>query len=44
VAAYRDFLAATEGDPGYSEQRQAALQLLGRLERGLASLRPAERR
>jgi arylsulfatase A-like enzyme/Flp pilus assembly protein TadD len=44
VAAYRDFLAATEGDPRYSEQRQAALQLLGRLERGLASLQPAERR
>lgn len=44
VAAYRDFLAATEGDPRYSEQRQAAQQLLGRLERGLASLGPAERR
>jgi choline-sulfatase len=44
MTGYRDFLAATEGDPRYSEQRQAARQLLGRLERGLASLRPAERR
>ncbi|HSF44173.1 MAG TPA: sulfatase-like hydrolase/transferase [Thermoanaerobaculia bacterium] len=44
VAAYRDFLAATEGDPRYSEQRQAAQQLLGRLERALASLTQAERR
>ncbi len=29
--AYRDFLAATVGNPGFAEQRRAALQLLARL-------------
>jgi hypothetical protein len=31
VSAYRDFLAATEGDPRFAEQRRAAQQLLARL-------------
>lgn len=30
--AYRDFLAATVGDPGFAEQRRAAQQLLARLD------------
>ena len=29
--AYQDFLAATEGNPGFAEQRRAAQQLLARL-------------
>jgi Flp pilus assembly protein TadD len=31
VNAYRDFLAATQGDPRFAEQRRAARQLLARL-------------
>jgi len=31
MSAYRDFLAATEGDPRFAEQRRAAQQLLARL-------------
>jgi choline-sulfatase len=31
VSAYRDFLAATDGDPRFAEQRRAAQQLLARL-------------
>ena len=32
LSAYRDFLAATAGDPRFAEQRRAAQQLLARLE------------
>lgn len=31
VSAYRDFLAATDGDPRFADQRRAAQQLLARL-------------
>jgi Flp pilus assembly protein TadD len=31
MSAYRDFLAATDGDPRFAEQRRAAQQLLARL-------------
>jgi len=41
ATAYRDFLAATGGDPQYAEGRRAAQQLLARLDRAAA---PAERR
>jgi arylsulfatase A-like enzyme/Flp pilus assembly protein TadD len=41
ATAYRDFLAATSGDPQYAEGRRAAQQLLARLDRAAA---PAERR
>jgi arylsulfatase A-like enzyme/Flp pilus assembly protein TadD len=34
IAGYRDFLARTAGDRQFAEQRQVALQLLARLERG----------
>lgn len=44
VAAYRDFLAATEADPQYSEQRRAAQQLLARLSNRATGLAPDERR
>jgi choline-sulfatase len=41
--AYRDFLAATAGDPRFAEQRQAAQQLMARLP-GRAGSAQAERR
>jgi arylsulfatase A-like enzyme/Flp pilus assembly protein TadD len=44
VSAYRDFLAATEGDPRFAEQRRAAQQLLARLASRAAGGAPAERR
>ncbi|HEV8582106.1 MAG TPA: sulfatase-like hydrolase/transferase [Thermoanaerobaculia bacterium] len=44
VNAYRDFLAATEGNPRFSEQRRAAQQLLARLTGRVASNASAERR
>jgi choline-sulfatase len=44
VAAYRDFLAATEKDPQFSEQRRAAQQLLARLSHRATGLAPDERR
>jgi arylsulfatase A-like enzyme/Flp pilus assembly protein TadD len=44
VAAYRDFLAATESDPQFSEQRRAAQQLLARLSHRATGLAPDERR
>lgn len=44
VAAYRDFLAATERDPQYLEQRRAAQQLLARLSNRATGLAPDERR
>jgi len=43
VAAYRDFLAATGGDPQFAEQRRAAQGLLARLSGGAAAP-PEERR
>lgn len=42
--AYRDFLAATEGDPRFAEQRRAARQLLARLASRTSGVAPAERR
>ena len=42
--AYRDFLAATEGDPRFMEQRRAAQQLLARLASRVAGGAPAGRR
>jgi Flp pilus assembly protein TadD len=42
AAAYRDFLAATGGDPQFAEQRRAAHQLLARLSGGAAT--PTEER
>jgi arylsulfatase A-like enzyme/Flp pilus assembly protein TadD len=44
VNAYRDFLAATEGDPRFGEQRRAARQLLARLSSRAAGRAPAEGR
>jgi len=44
LKAYRDFLAATAGDPKFAEQRRAAQQLLARLEGRIAGGAPAERR
>jgi arylsulfatase A-like enzyme/Tfp pilus assembly protein PilF len=44
VNAYRDFLAATQGDPRFSEQRRAAQQLLARLASRAAARAPAEGR
>jgi arylsulfatase A-like enzyme/tetratricopeptide (TPR) repeat protein len=44
LSAYRGFLAATAGDPKFSEQRRAAQQLLARLEGRIAGGAPAERR
>jgi len=44
VGAYRDFLAATEGDPRFAEQRRAAQQLLARLTGRAAGSAPARRR
>ena len=44
LSAYRDFLAATAGDPKFSEQRRAAQQLLARLESRTRGGGPAERR
>lgn len=38
-SAYQDFLAATEGNPGFAEQRRAARQLLARLKGGMAAER-----
>jgi Flp pilus assembly protein TadD len=43
-SAYRDFLAATDGDPRFAEQRRAAQQLLARLTSRAAGGAPAERR
>jgi arylsulfatase A-like enzyme/Flp pilus assembly protein TadD len=43
-SSYQDFLAATAGDPKFSEQRRAAQQLLARLESRSAGSGPAERR
>lgn len=37
--AYQDFLAATEGNPGFAEQRRAAQQLLARLGSRMAAER-----
>ncbi|HKI02365.1 MAG TPA: sulfatase-like hydrolase/transferase [Thermoanaerobaculia bacterium] len=42
--AYRDFLAATAGDPRFAEQRRAAQQLLAGLASRAAASAPAERR
>jgi Flp pilus assembly protein TadD len=44
MSAYRDFLAATEGDPRFAEQRRAAQQLLARLASREAGGAPAEGR
>jgi arylsulfatase A-like enzyme/Flp pilus assembly protein TadD len=44
LSSYQDFLAATVGDPKFSEQRRAAQQLLARLESRSAGSGPAERR
>jgi len=44
VSAYRDFLAATDGDPRFAEQRRAAQQLLARLNSRAAGSAPAGRR
>jgi Flp pilus assembly protein TadD len=44
VRAYRDFLAATAGDPRYAEQRRAAQQLLARLSSRGAGAAAAGRR
>jgi arylsulfatase A-like enzyme/Flp pilus assembly protein TadD len=44
LGSYQDFLAATAGDPKFSEQRRAAQQLLARLESRMAGSGPAERR
>jgi arylsulfatase A-like enzyme/Flp pilus assembly protein TadD len=44
AAAYRDFLAATEKDPQFSDQRRAAQQLLARLSNRATGLAPDERR
>jgi Flp pilus assembly protein TadD len=44
LSSYRDFLAATAGDPKFVEQRRAAQHLLARLESRIASGAPAERR
>jgi len=44
AAAYRDFLAATGKDPQFSEQRQAAQQLLARLSNRATGLAPDEGR
>jgi choline-sulfatase len=44
LSSYQDFLAATVGDPKFSEQRRAAQQLLARLESRIAGGGPAERR
>ncbi|HEX4962183.1 MAG TPA: sulfatase-like hydrolase/transferase [Thermoanaerobaculia bacterium] len=41
VNAYQDFLAATEGDPRFAEQRRVAQQLLARLTRRVAAGTPA---
>jgi len=42
--AYRDFLAATEGNPRFAEQRRAARQLLARLVSRTTGVAPAEGR
>ncbi len=44
AAAYRDFLAATDRSPQFSEQRRAAQQLLARLSNRATGLAPDERR
>ncbi len=44
VNAYRDFLAATEEDPRFAEQRRAARQLLARLTSHAAGRAAVERR
>lgn len=44
AAAYREFLAATEEDPQYLEQRRAAQQLLARLSNRATGLAPDRRR
>ncbi|HEX3556339.1 MAG TPA: sulfatase-like hydrolase/transferase [Thermoanaerobaculia bacterium] len=44
ASAYRDFLAATAGDPRFAEQRRAAQQLLARLTSRVAGGAPAGRR
>lgn len=44
AAAYQDFLAATEEDPQYLEQRRAAQQLLARLSNRATGLAPDRRR
>jgi Flp pilus assembly protein TadD len=44
AAAYRDFLAATGGDPQFAEQRRAAQQLLARLSGRGTAAKPEERR
>ena len=44
VAAYREFLAATDREPQFSEQRRAAQQLLARLSNRATGLAPDERR
>jgi Flp pilus assembly protein TadD len=44
VSAYRDFLAATDGDPRFAEQRRAAQQLLARLTSRAAGAAAAGRR
>ncbi|HET9227011.1 MAG TPA: sulfatase-like hydrolase/transferase [Thermoanaerobaculia bacterium] len=44
AAAYRDFLAATEQDPQFFEQRRAAQQLLARLSNRATGPAPDERR
>ena len=44
LSAYRDFLAATAGDPKFAEQRRVAQQLLARLDSRTAGGAPAERR
>jgi arylsulfatase A-like enzyme/Flp pilus assembly protein TadD len=44
AAAYREFLAATEKDPQFSDQRRAAQQLLARLSNRAMGLAPDERR
>jgi len=44
ASAYRDFLAATDGDPRFAEQRRAAQQLLSRLTSRAAGTAAAGRR
>ena len=44
AAAYRDFLAATSGEPQFAEQRRAAERLLARLAGRRAAAVPGERR
>jgi arylsulfatase A-like enzyme/Tfp pilus assembly protein PilF len=44
AAGYRDFLAATDQSPQFSEQRRAAQQLLARLSNRATGLAPDERR